>query len=142
MGYSEWGEWSFSLAECGTSVITRRRECINKDGCSGVDTHKKTIYLDPCPGKNISVIVRFFIENLGLKYWRLRNKKMRLNMVIEAAVRKDFFIFIFVHKIGVLKPFHNIHRKTPALGSLFNKGCNFIKKRLQRRCFPVNTASF
>ena len=128
MGYSEWGEWSFSLAECGTSVITRRRECINKDGCSGVDTHKKTIYLDPCPGKNISAIVRFFIENLGLKYWRLRNKKMRLNMVIEAAVRKHFFIFIFVHKIGVVKPFHNIHRKTPASGRFLIKAATLLKR--------------
>ena len=33
------------------------------------------------------------------------------------------------------------------VGSLFNKitglqGCNFIKKRLQQRCFPVNIAKF
>ena len=42
--------------------------------------------------------------------------------------------------------FCNIHRKTlHVLESLFNKAaghkaCNFIKKRLQHRCFPVNTA--
>ena len=37
--------------------------------------------------------------------------------------------------------------KTPVLGSLFIKVaslkvCNFIKKRLQRRYFPVNIAKF
>ena len=39
-----------------------------------------------------------------------------------------------------------IHKKTPLLELLFNKVAglkdwkdwNFIKKRLQRRCFPVN----
>ena len=39
-------------------------------------------------------------------------------------------------------PFHNIHRKTLVLESVFNKvtglkDCNFIKKRLQYRCFSV-----
>ena len=43
-------------------------------------------------------------------------------------------------KIGVFKHFAN-HRKVHLLESLFNKGkglktCNFIKKRLQHRCFP------
>ena len=32
----------------------------------------------------------------------------------------------------------NIHMKTPVLKSLLN----FIKKRLQHRCFPVNIAKF
>ena len=37
--------------------------------------------------------------------------------------------------------FSNIHRKTPVLESLCGPSvCNFIKKRLQRWCFPVNTA--
>ena len=40
---------------------------------------------------------------------------------------------------------HNIHRKTPVLGSLFNKAaglkvCNFIKKKFQHVFFPVNKA--
>ena len=40
-----------------------------------------------------------------------------------------------------------VHRKTPVLESLFNKvaglqACNFIKKRLQRKCFPVKFAKF
>ena len=41
----------------------------------------------------------------------------------------------------------NIHRKMPVSESLFSKvasleACNFIKKRLQHRCFPVNIAKF
>ena len=37
--------------------------------------------------------------------------------------------------------------KTPVLESLFNENaglqsCNFIKKRLQYRCFPINIAKF
>ena len=49
-------------------------------------------------------------------------------------------------EIGVLK-ICNIHRKTPVLESLFSKlasleACNFIKKRPQHRCFPVNIAKF
>ena len=43
--------------------------------------------------------------------------------------------------------FRNVHRKTSVLDSLFNeftglKSCNFIKKRLQYMCFPVNIAKF
>ena len=51
-------------------------------------------------------------------------------------------------KIGVLKKFCNIHRKTSVLQSLFNKvsgfikNVNFIEKRLQHRCFSVNIAKF
>ena len=49
-------------------------------------------------------------------------------------------------KKGVLK-FRKFHRKTPVLESLFSKvaglrACNFIKKRLQQRCFPVKFAKF
>ena len=45
-------------------------------------------------------------------------------------------------KIGVLKKFRNIHRKTPVLESLFNKVtglqvCLFIRKRLQHKCFST-----
>ena len=57
-------------------------------------------------------------------------------------------------KIGV----QNIHTKTSVLESLFvaglraglrvqgsscrSQGCNFLKKRLQHRCFPVNIAKY
>ena len=45
------------------------------------------------------------------------------------------------------KIFRKFHRKTPVLESLFNKvaglqGCNFIRKRLQHRGFPVKFAKF
>ena len=41
----------------------------------------------------------------------------------------------------------NIHRKMPLLESLFSKvaslkTCNFIERRLQHGCFPVNIAKF
>ena len=50
-------------------------------------------------------------------------------------------------KIGVLKIFYNIHRKKPAVESLFHKVaglevCDLIRKRFQHRCFPVNIAKF
>ena len=40
--------------------------------------------------------------------------------------------------------FFKFHRKTPVLESRFNKiaGRNFIKDRLQRKCFPVKFAKF
>ena len=43
--------------------------------------------------------------------------------------------------------FRKFHRKTPVWKSLFNKvvglqACNFIKKTLQHRCFPVKLALF
>ena len=41
---------------------------------------------------------------------------------------------------------HKIHRKIPVLESLFNvsglETCNFVKKWLQQRYFPVNFAKF
>ena len=45
-------------------------------------------------------------------------------------------------KKGCSWNFDKFHRKTPVLESLFDKvaGLNFIKKRLQRRCFPVKFA--
>ena len=50
-------------------------------------------------------------------------------------------------KISVLKNFAIFTWKTPVLESLFNnvaglQTCNFIKKRLQRRCFSVNIVKF
>ena len=49
-------------------------------------------------------------------------------------------------EIGVLKVC-NILRKTPVLESHFNnvaclEACNFIKKRLQHNCFPMNIEKF
>ena len=56
-----------------------------------------------------------------------------------------------LNKKNYLLKFCNIHRKPPVLKSLLEQGwnkvkdckaCNFIKKRLQHRCFPVNIAKF
>ena len=49
--------------------------------------------------------------------------------------------------VKIPKKFHNILRKTPVLETLFNKiaglqACNFIKKRLQYKCFCMNIAKF
>ena len=50
-------------------------------------------------------------------------------------------------KTDVLKNFANFTEKKTVLESLLNKfpvlkGCNFIKKRLQHRCFPVKFHKF
>ena len=47
----------------------------------------------------------------------------------------------------LLLRFYNILRKILVFESLFNEvaglqACNFIKKKLQHRCFPVNIAKF
>ena len=52
-----------------------------------------------------------------------------------------------IFKIGVLKDFAIFTGTTTVIGSLFNnvaglKFCDFIKKRLQHRCFPVNIVKF
>ena len=51
------------------------------------------------------------------------------------------------HKYFSRKSFENFTGKTPVLESLFKKvagpqACDFIKKRLQHRCFPVNVREF
>ena len=50
-------------------------------------------------------------------------------------------------KKAVLKNFANIHMKMAVVESLSDKvsglqACNFVKKRLQHRCLPVNIAKF
>ena len=50
-------------------------------------------------------------------------------------------------KEGCSQKFLKIHRKTPVSESLFNKvagltPATFFKKRISRRCFPVNFAKF
>ena len=52
-----------------------------------------------------------------------------------------------VYTLGTLKHFANFFGKIHVLESLFKKAsgpqaCNFIKKRLQHRYFPVNLARF
>ena len=50
-------------------------------------------------------------------------------------------------EISKFQKFRNIHWKRSVLESLFNKvtglqTCNFIRKTLQHRCFPVNITKF
>ena len=58
--------------------------------------------------------------------FNLNQKYQSLLLCSEAAVRRYFSKEIFL--------------KTPVFESV--KACNFIKKRLQRKCFPVNIAKF
>ena len=69
-----------------------------------------------------------------------RNMRHEVGLKTLKSSRTQMFF-----RLGVL--FHNIQRKTPELESLFNKvtglqPCNFIKKRLQLRYFPLNIATF
>ena len=47
-----------------------------------------------------------------------------------------------IFKIGVLKNFAIFTGNNFAIYTIFLHNCNFIKKRLQRRCFPVIIAKF
>ena len=71
--------------------------------------------------------------------------------VRESVLRKSFTRTI-ISISGVFKTLPNeydgtaIHRKTPLLESLFDRdanlrACNFIKKRLQHRCYRCLTRS-
>ena len=60
---------------------------------------------------------------------------------------KLFSIFPLITIKNIMAQFRNISRKTIVLESLFDKSaclkaCNFIKKRLQHRYFPVNITKF
>ena len=60
-------------------------------------------------------------------------------------IQKQWFTNLFQHKCS--EKFRKFHGKTIALESLLNKVAgpdehNFIKKRLQHRCFPLKFAKF
>ena len=71
-----------------------------------------------------------------------------LQIFLKIGVVKSFADFIekhYVVKIGVTKSFANVIEKHLELELLFKNlacSCNFIKKRLQQRCFPVKVAKF
>ena len=59
---------------------------------------------------------------------------------------EDFNLCLNIFEFQITD-FCNIHKKTLVLESLFNEvaglnACNFIKKRLQHKFFPVNIAKF
>ena len=64
---------------------------------------------------------------------------------MKKSTQKQPFADVFQNRCSLKIP--DIYKKTPVLESLFKKGvgpqsCNFLKKRLQRRCFLVNLANF
>ena len=72
-----------------------------------------------------------------------------INLLIYLIKFPVNFKYRSIHRWCSLNSYkvRNIHRKTSVLESLFNKfiglqACNFTKKRLQHRRFPVNIANF
>ena len=71
------------------------------------------------------------------------NNLLRLS---EAATGCILLKHVFLN-VFLLFLFCKFHRKTPVLESVFNKvaglqACDFTKKRLQHKCFPVKFAKF
>ena len=74
---------------------------------------------------------------------------LELKMKISARVQITLFVVWIseIQKQSFADIFRNVHRKTSVLESFCSKygelkACNFIKKRLQHRCFPVKFAKF
>ena len=92
------------------------------------------------------MLIRTRCNHLGyhsLKLWRKPSPKSIQRKQIHNTNQKQLFAMFF--KRGVLKNFCKFHRRTSVLESLFNKclvTCNFIKKKLQHRCFPMKFAKF
>ena len=80
----------------------------------------------------------------------LRNRRQS-SLVVLNELEKQSFADVLPGKFSsskeVLLKISQYSEETPVLKSLFNeaaglKAFNFIKKRLQHRCFPVNIAKF
>ena len=86
--------------------------------------------------------IKWISSMLSLEFLRSYfSKYLWLIAVTKSSYRKCSI------KQAVLKNFAIFKEKTPVLESLFNKvaglqACDFIKKRLQHRCFPVNVTKF
>ena len=79
--------------------------------------------------------------SLSIKFQAATSVKVKRNDLKQVFSSQKQPPVVFCKK-RVLKSFH---RKTPVLGSLFNivvglQAFNFIIKRLQHKCFPVNIA--
>ena len=80
----------------------------------------------------------FFIEHY---WWLFLYQKFFVDITHRSSHQNTSL------KKDALKCFCNIHRKTPVLKALFDtipgfQVCNFIKKRLQHRCFHGSFAKF
>ena len=83
-----------------------------------------------------------FREEYFLEFFNLKSNWFECffnNEIWALCVYSQKQPFADVHQKKCALNFRNIHRKTPVLES---RVCNFIKKRLQHRCFPVINAKF
>ena len=93
---------------------------------------------------NAFQLLTIFSKTLILMFGRILNTSVLMELVFSWSFSQISARFKSSHrrcsvKKSALKNFYNIHRKMPALKSLFNKvALNFIKKRLQHNYFPMN----
>ena len=96
--------------------------------------------LNLCPLNQLS-----YVTNSRVKAFHLKVKQGSLEIWPLWNWQKQSFAGVFQNRCSW--KFHNIHKKKPVLEPLFNKvaglkAYNFIKKKLQHRCFPVNITKF
>ena len=108
--------------------------------------------------KYLTQIVAFITTNkiLSVSGITLTNNKYRRknsqSLTVHSCFQTHLTLFISwvcrsAHPFFVNRKTLNIHRKTPVLEPPFDrlagfKTCDFLKKGLQHRCFPVNIAKF
>ena len=92
----------------------------------------------------------FWVASCERPYNKATLSKVNRNLMTIAGANRIFALKKFrnspsqmFYKIGLLKNFKRILRKTPLLESLFNavaglRPATALKKWLQQRCFPVN----
>ena len=86
-------------------------------------------------------IFRVFLRWWWLSIWRNIHKRWKCFSNLITCYQPPNMFF----KKRYSEKFHKFHRKTSVLKYLFDKVaglnvCNFIKKRLQHKCFPVKFA--
>ena len=69
-----------------------------------------------------------------------RNTYIYNASIQKLSLSSLIFLLEVFSKKRCSEKFHKFHRKTPVLESL--QACNFIKKRLYHRCFPVKFVKF
>ena len=99
----------------------------------------KNSFLEQVTLRTTQTLITKFIPQKALSYVWQSNKCTSLLYIKRP--------FADVLQNRCFYKFRKFDRKTHVLGSLFNnnaglKACNFMKKRLQYRCFPVNIAKF
>ena len=87
----------------------------------------------------VILIGRSLNNKTKLKTLQIKNRK-KVFWQLATDIQEQSFAGVFHKRCS--EKFCKIHRKTPVLESLFNKvaghqACNFIKNRIQHRCFPA-----